>query len=88
MAADVVSTLGKKCLLVLDAYFAAAPVFAILQQVQDGGGQRLVHIVTRAKSNVVAYQDTIPQNQQARKAQKIWFKNQADAGFRSESRKL
>jgi hypothetical protein len=57
MAAGVVSAFGKKCILVLDAYFAAAPVFAILQQVQDSGGQRLLHIVTRAKSNVVAYQD-------------------------------
>lgn len=57
MAADIVSALGKKCILVLDAYFAVAPVFAILQQVQDDGCQRLLHIVTRAKSNVAAYQD-------------------------------
>jgi len=50
MAAEVVSALGKRCLLVLDAYFAVGPVFAILNQVRDDAGRRLVHIVTRAKS--------------------------------------
>jgi hypothetical protein len=55
MAADLVATMGKKCLLVLDSYFAVGPVFAILKKVVDLSGQRLVHIVTRAKSNVVAY---------------------------------
>ena len=53
MAADLVAVIGKKCLLVLDAYFAVGPVFVILKQVADHSGQRLVHIVTRAKSNVV-----------------------------------
>lgn len=57
MAADLVPALGKRCLLVLDAYFAVAPVFAILKQVRDGAGCALVHVVTRAKSNVVAYTD-------------------------------
>jgi len=57
MAADLVATMGKKCLLVLDAYFAVGPVFAILKKVVDLNGQRLVHIVTRAKSNVVGYGD-------------------------------
>jgi len=55
MAADLVMTMGKRCLLVLDAYFAVGPVFAILKRVVDLDGRRLVHIVTRAKSNVVAY---------------------------------
>jgi hypothetical protein len=60
MAAVVVSALGKRCLLVLDAYFAVGPVFAILKQVRDDAGQPLVHIVTRAKSNVVAFTDAPP----------------------------
>jgi hypothetical protein len=60
MAAAVVSALGKRCLLVLDAYFAVGPVFAILKQVRDDAGRRLVHIVTRAKSNVVAFSDAPP----------------------------
>ena len=60
MAAAVVLALGKRCLLVLDAYFAVGPVFAILRQVRDDAGQPLVHIVTRAKSNVVAFTDAPP----------------------------
>jgi len=55
MAADLVAVIGKRCLLVLDAYFAVGPVFAILKQVADHSGQHLVHIITRAKSNVVGY---------------------------------
>jgi hypothetical protein len=42
---------------VLDAYFAVGPVFKILKKVVDADGRRLVHIVTRAKSNAVAYDD-------------------------------
>lgn len=57
MAANIVTAMGKRCLLVLDAYFAVGPVFAILKRVVDHNQQRLVHIVTRAKSNVVAYDD-------------------------------
>lgn len=60
MAAAVVPVLGKRCLLVLDAYFAVGPVFAILKQVRDDAGNRLVHLVTRAKSNVVAFTDAPP----------------------------
>ena len=60
MAVDLVSKLGKRCLLVLDAYFAVGPVFEILKQLRDDTGHRLVHIVTRAKSNVVAFTDPPP----------------------------
>jgi len=60
MAADIVVVMGQRCLLVLDAYFAVGPVFVILKQVVDHSGQRLVHIVTRAKSNVVAYLNPPP----------------------------
>ena len=57
MAADLVVAIGKRCLLVLDAYFAVGPVFKTLKKAVDAEGQRLVHIVTRAKSNAVAYED-------------------------------
>ena len=57
MAADLVAIIDQKCLLVLDAYFAVGPVFDILQQVVDSKKRRLVHIVTRAKKNVVGYDD-------------------------------
>ena len=55
MAADLVAVMGKKCLIVLDAYFAVGPVFVILKNVVDSNGNRLMHIVTRAKNNVVGY---------------------------------
>ena len=60
MAAELVPALGRRCLLVLDAYFAVGPVFSILKTVRDTAGRRLVHVVTRAKSNVVAYADAPP----------------------------
>jgi hypothetical protein len=60
MAAELVPALGRRCLLVVDAYFAVGPVFTILKTVRDGAGRRLVHVVTRAKSNVVAYADAPP----------------------------
>jgi hypothetical protein len=60
MAAELVPALGRRCLLVLDAYFAVGPVFAILKSVRDAAGLRLVHVVTRAKNNVVAYADAPP----------------------------
>jgi uncharacterized membrane protein len=60
MTVTVVSALGKRCLLVLDAYFAVGPVFAILKQAKDAAGLPLVHIVTRAKNNVVAFTEAPP----------------------------
>jgi hypothetical protein len=57
MAVETTSFLDEKCLIVLDAYFAVGPVFLKLKQAINAGGERLIHIVTRAKSNVVAYED-------------------------------
>ncbi|MBW2365248.1 MAG: hypothetical protein JRF25_09325 [Deltaproteobacteria bacterium] len=60
MASELVSVVGKRCIIVLDAYFAVGPVFLILKQTLDGRGKRLIHMVTRAKKNVVAYHDPPP----------------------------
>lgn len=60
MIADMVAIVNDRCIIVLDAFFAVGPVFSIIEQVVDKSGKRLVHIVTRAKSNVVAYQDPPP----------------------------
>lgn len=60
MVADVVARLGSKSIVVLDAYFAVGPVFLVLREVVDDNKDRLVHLVTRAKSNVVAYEDPPP----------------------------
>jgi hypothetical protein len=53
----VVQNLGEPCVAVLDAYFSVADTFRMAQTVCDTAGQRLLHIVTRAKGNVVAYED-------------------------------
>jgi hypothetical protein len=60
MAANVGPHLDKYCLLVLDAYFSVGPVFLILKDVLNASGVRLVHIITRAKDNVVGYEDPPP----------------------------
>jgi hypothetical protein len=57
MAANLVAGIDKQCLLLLDAYFAVGPVFEALKKAVNLNGQRLVHVVTRAKNNVVAYAD-------------------------------
>jgi len=60
MAAELASVVGKQCIIVLDAYFAVGPVFSVLGQILDDRGHRLLHLVTRAKSNVVGYRDPPP----------------------------
>jgi hypothetical protein len=60
MVSDMVSFVNVRCIIVLDAYFAVGPVFSMLKQVVDASDKRLVHIVTRAKSNAVGHQDPPP----------------------------
>jgi len=60
LAVDLVKGLDSKCIIILDAYFAVGPVFLILKEVTKMTGQRLAHMITRAKSNVVAYEDPPP----------------------------
>lgn len=57
MASELASSLQTRCLIVLDAYFAVGPVFLILKNMVDSQGDRMLHIVTRAKNNAVAYED-------------------------------
>ena len=57
MAADLIKGLNAECIVVLDAYFSVGPVFLVLKEAVRESGQRLAHVVTRAKSNVVAYED-------------------------------
>jgi len=60
MAVALVRSLDKPCILVLDAYFAVGPVFIVLKALANSAGQRLVHLVTHAKSNAVGYEDPPP----------------------------
>jgi hypothetical protein len=62
MAVNLVKGLNRECIIVLDAYFAVGPVFLILRSLINSEGQRLVHLVTRAKSNVVGYEDPPPKS--------------------------
>jgi len=60
LAVETAIELGVHAILVLDAYFAVGPVFLILKTAVDAEGRRLLHLVTRAKSNVVAFEDPPP----------------------------
>ena len=50
----VASNLAQPCLAIVDAYFAAATIFTMAKAVCRDNGERLLHIITRAKGNVVA----------------------------------
>ena len=56
LLAIVTRSLAEPCVAVLDAFFAAAPMFAIAKALTQENGERLLHIITRAKNNVVAYE--------------------------------
>lgn len=60
MVVDLVRSMDAKSIVVLDAYFAVGPVFELLKKATDAMGQRLVHVITRAKSNAVGYEDPPP----------------------------
>jgi hypothetical protein len=49
----VASNIAQPCIAVLDAYFAASPMFGMAKALRRNG-ERLLHIITRAKGNVVA----------------------------------
>ena len=53
----VAMNLAAPCVAVLDAYFSVGSTFQIAKTLCAPGGQRLLHVVTRAKDNAVAYED-------------------------------
>lgn len=54
LIATVASNIAEPCVAVLDAYFAASPIFAIAKALRLENGERLLNIITRAKGNIVA----------------------------------
>ncbi len=60
MALDFISVSNMNSLIVLDAYFSVGPVFQALNQAVDVSDNRLAHVITRAKKNVVAYTEPPP----------------------------
>ena len=65
MAQRVAGAMKSPACLVLDAYFAVGPVFQAAARELDAGGH-LVHILTRAKKNVVAYLPAPPRKKRKR----------------------
>jgi len=62
VAADIARALGRPAYLVLDAFFAVGPVFQVA-----GASQGILHILTRAKKNIVAYLPPPPPRSKRRK---------------------
>lgn len=56
---SAVHNIDRPCVAVLDAFFAAAPMFAIAKATVGGNGERLMHVIVRAKNNVVV-NETLP----------------------------
>jgi len=53
----VAANLRERCVVVLDAYFAVGDTFRMAQAASAGDGARWLHVLTRAKSNAVGYED-------------------------------
>lgn len=65
MAQRVAAAMGQPAYLVLDAFFAVGPVFQTAAQ-QCQQGRQLVHVLTRAKKNVVGYRPARPAKRRKR----------------------
>lgn len=59
MVLQVVEQTKRNSIAVLDAYFSAGSTFKMAATCVDQMGRRLLHVITRAKTNVVAYEDPI-----------------------------
>jgi len=73
LAKDIAGKLKKPCVAVFDAYFAVGPAFATAQTLLGSKGERLLHIITRAKSNIVAREE-MPQAYGGRGRPRIYGK--------------
>jgi hypothetical protein len=65
MAQRVAMAMGSSAYLVLDAYFAVGPVFTTAAEQLNAAGN-IIHILTRAKKNVVAYLSPPPRKRHQR----------------------
>jgi len=59
LAGEVTKNAKRAAICVLDAYFCSGTTFATADGVVDESGARMLEIVTRAKSNTVAYRDPV-----------------------------
>lgn len=60
MATKIAKNLASPCLLVVDAYYPGATFFSLIKTVVDDYGNRLMHIVSRAKSSYVGFKEPPP----------------------------
>jgi len=60
MAKRVALFLSKPCMIIIDSYFATGPAFEVAAACTDKDGNQMLHIITKAKSNTVAYEDPKP----------------------------
>lgn len=74
MAQRVARTMGNAAYLVLDAYFSVGPVFSTAAREKTDDQQPLVHILTRAKKNVVAYRPAPPALKKKRGRKRLYGK--------------
>jgi len=58
--------LGRPCMLILDAYYAVGNSFLMAKECLNEQGERLLHVLTRAKKNIVAYEDPAPKKGRGR----------------------
>jgi hypothetical protein len=81
---------NQGCLLVVDAFYAVRTCFLAFKELYSESGQRLIHVITRAKSNVVAYLDPEPYSGRGRPAgqgQKVKLANLFEA-YRAQFQKV
>lgn len=65
-AQEVALNLGRPCMLILDAYYAVGTTFIMAMECINEQSQRLLHVVTRARKNIVAYEPAAPKGGRGR----------------------
>jgi hypothetical protein len=65
--------MGRLCYVALDAYFATGPAFLICKAAVNARGEQLVHLITRAKDNYVAYFDTEDSRKRFQEKDKVYL---------------
>jgi hypothetical protein len=60
--------LGKPTMLIADAFYAVGTSFIMAAECLTEQGQRLLHVLTRAKKNIVAYEPAAPRKGRGRPA--------------------
>ena len=72
MAQRAAYVMGQHAYLVLDAYFSVGPVFLAAAAARLGEDGPLIHILTRAKKNIVAYLPAPPKDPHTRGKQALY----------------